>query len=151
MTLFDAPAQRPPWKYRRPFLTIAAAIVIAAVAIVVLLRFHTERTTIRRFMNALVTENYQQAYQIWKPAPSYSLPDFLQDWGPAGYYGPVKSYRIDNHQTEKVKGGESVAITVEVSPFQPFPDESDPVKHNQTKSVVLWVKFSDESLSFPPD
>ena len=150
-SMFDPPPVRPPWRYRRLAITVGAGVVIAAITIAILLRFHTERATIRQFMNALVVENFQSAYQIWKPSPSYSFQDFMQDWGPGGYYGPVKSYRIDNHQTEKARGGNSVTITVEVSPFQPFPDEDDAVKQMKTKRIVLWVQFSNESISFPPD
>ena len=37
----------------------------------------------------------QQAYEIWKPSASYSFDGFLkEDWGPDGYYGPVKSYHV---------------------------------------------------------
>jgi len=150
MTIFDAPPLRPPWKYRRLAFAIGAGVVIAAVAIFFLLRFHTERSTVRQLMNALVAEDFQSAYKVWKPNPAYTMQDFMQDWGPNGYYGPVKSYRIDNHLTEKVKGGGSVSITVDVSPYQPFP-EDDPVKANKTKQVRLWVQFNNESLSFPPD
>jgi hypothetical protein len=150
-SMFDPPRLRPPFKYQRQVITVAAGVVIVAITIAILLRFHTERATIREFMNALVSENYQAAYKIWKPSPSYSYQDFMQDWGSNGYYGPVKSYRIDNHETEKVRGDNSVAITVELSPFQPFPDESDPVKHAKTKRLVLWVQFSNESLAFPAD
>jgi hypothetical protein len=150
-SMFDPPNLRQPFKYRRQAISIISGIVIAAIAISILLRYHTERATIREFMNALVTENYQKAYQVWKPSQSYTYQDFLQDWGNDGYYGPVKSYRIDNHQTDRVRGGNAVAITVETSPYQPFPEESDPVKHAKTKRVILWVEFSNEALAFPAD
>ncbi len=149
MSLFDAPPLKPPWKYRRPALAVGAAIVIAGITIAILLRFHTERNTVRQLMNAVAAGNYQEAYQIWKPTSSYSYQDFLQDWGPNGYYGPVKSYRIDNHLTEKQ--GSVVSIAVDVSPYQPFPGDDDPVKESKTKQVLLWVRFSDQSLTFPPE
>ena len=150
MTIFDAPPLRPPWKYRRLAFAIAAGVVIAAIVIFVLLRFHKERSTVGQMMNDVVAEDFQAAYKVWKPTPSYSFQDFMQDWGPEGYYGPIKSYQINNHLTEKVRGGGSVAITVKVSPFQPFPAEDDAVKQTKTKEVQLWVQFKDESISFPP-
>jgi hypothetical protein len=150
-SMFDPPGLRPSFKYRREAIMVASGIVIAAIVIAVLLRFHTERATVRQFMNALIAGNYQAAYQTWKPPSTYTLDDFMQDWGTNGYYGPVRSYRIDNHQTEKVRGGNSVAITVELSPFQPFPPETDPVKYVKTKRVILWVQFSNESIAFPAD
>ncbi|HXU47423.1 MAG TPA: hypothetical protein VN727_00120 [Candidatus Binatia bacterium] len=148
MTIFDAPPIKPPWKYRRLAIAVGAAVVIAAITIAVLLRFHTERNTVRQFMNAVAESNFQQAYQVWKPSPSYTFQDFMQDWGPDGYYGPVKSFRIDNHLTQKQ--GTVVSITVDVSPYRPFPADDDPIKASKTKQVRLWVQFKDESISFPP-
>lgn len=139
---------KPPWKYRRLAFGVGAAIVIAAITMAVLLRFHTERNTIRRFMNAVAEDNLQQAYRIWKPSPTYTFKDFAEDWGPNGYYGPVKSYRIENHLTEKQ--GSVVSITVDVSPYRPFPADDDPIKQSKTKQVQLWVQPKDESISFPP-
>ena len=46
------------------------------------------------FFDALVAGDTATAYQIWKPGASYEMKDFLADWGPEGYYGPVKSYKI---------------------------------------------------------
>lgn len=149
MTIFDAPPIKPPWKYRRPAIAVAAAVVIAAIVFAVLLRFHAERDTVRRFMNAVADGNFQHAYQVWKPSPSYTYQDFIQDWGPNGYYGPVKSYRLDNHLTQKQ--GTVVRITVEVSPYRPFPTDDDPIKEAKTKQLQLYVNFKDESISFPPD
>lgn len=147
--LFDSPPIKPPWKYRKPAIALGAAIVIAAITIAVLLRFHTERNTVRSLMNAIADGNFQRAYQVWKPSSSYSYQDFIQDWGPNGYYGPVKSYRIDNHLTERQ--GSVVSITVDISPYRPFPADDDFIKASKTKQVQLWVQFKDESLSFPPE
>lgn len=147
--LFDSPPIKPPWKYRKPAIAVGAAVVIAAITIAILLRFHTERNTVRTLMNAIAEGNFQQAYQVWKPSSSYSYQDFVQDWGPNGYYGPVKSYRIDNHLTQRQ--GSVVSITVDVSPYRPFPSDDDFIKATKTKQVRLWVQFKDESLSFPPE
>ena len=45
MTIFDAPPIKPAWKYRRLAIAVGAAVVIAAITITVLLRFHTERNS----------------------------------------------------------------------------------------------------------
>jgi hypothetical protein len=147
--LFDSKPLRPPWKYRRLAFAVGAGIVIALITIAILLRFHTERNTVREVMNAIAVGDFQDAYKIWKPSPSYTYEDFLQDWGPDGYYGPVKSYRIDNHLTQKK--GSAVSITVDLSPYQPFPADDDGVKQSKSKQVRLWVQSSDQSLSFPAD
>jgi hypothetical protein len=149
MTIFDAPPLRPPWKYRRLAFFAGSGVVIAAIVIFWLLRFHTEYATMRRVMDAIESGNYQQAYQVWKPTKSYSYQDFMQDWGPDGYYGPVKSYQINYHLTDTK--GSNVEITVDLSPFQPFPPNDDFVKRSKTKQARLWVASKDQSVSFPPD
>lgn len=99
-------------------------------------------------MDALVAGNMEEAYRTWKPSPTYAMKDFLEDWGPNGYYGPIKSYKIES--TEGVKNGSSAAIVVAVSPYQPFPEDNDEAKQNKTQKITLWVDPKDESISFPP-
>ena len=65
-----------------------------------------------------------------------------------GYYGPVKSYRMD--RPEHIKGGSAADIVVEVSSEQPFPSDNDVAKQNKIKQVHLWVDFKDQSITFPP-
>ncbi len=149
MTIFDAPPIKPPWKYRRAALFLGSGVLIAAIVIFWLLRFHAEYTTMRRVMDEISAGNYQEAYTTWKPTGSYTYQDFLQDWGPDGYYGPVKSYRIDYNLTDRK--GSNVEITVDLSPDRPFPSQDDFVKFTKTKQARLWVATKDESLSFPPD
>ena len=101
-------------------------------------------------MNAVIAGNLEQAYQIWKPSQSYSFNDFVEDWGANGYYGPVKSFHIEN-RPEHRPGGSGVAIKIELSPYQPFPADDDQVKRSKTKEVTLWVEFKDQSITFPPE
>jgi hypothetical protein len=148
--IFDSSEEHPPAKLRRYLITVVAfaAAVFFFLWYPMGLRFHKERSTVHHFMNALVAGNLQEAYRTWKPSPSYAMKDFLEDWGPDGYYGPVKSYKIES--SEGVKNGSSAAITVAVSPYQPFPEESDEVKQSKTQKITLWVDPKDESISFPP-
>jgi hypothetical protein len=127
--------------------TIAALAVLSIVALYFTFRYYPEKRTAERFLDALVAGDTAKAYQLWKPGPSYAMKDFLADWGPAGYYGPVKSYRVVRAQAPK--GSNAVAITVEVSPFSPMPDASDTEKSRRTKVVEIWVLVADKSLSFP--
>ena len=149
MGLLDASVEQPPSKLKRRLIMVAVFIVLGGGGLWYLLRYHTEKATVHHFLNAVVAGNMQQAYQIWKPAPSYSFQDFLQDWGPDGYYGPVKSFNLKD--TDRLKGSNGVVIIVEVSPYQPFPDKDDAIKQSKTKEVRLWVEFKDQSISFPPD
>ena len=150
MAIFDSVEQHPPSKKRRYIVTGIALAILLAGSVWWLLRFHTEKGTIRHFMNAVIAGNLQQAYQIWKPSPSYSFNDFVEDWGPNGYYGPVKSFHIENRPEHRA-GGSGVAIKIELSPYQPFPADDDQVKRAKTKEVTLWVEFKDQSITFPPE
>ena len=113
-----------------------------------LFRFHSEEETVRTFMENVINGRYQQAYHMWKAGASYQYRDFLQDWGPSGYYGPVRSFRIVT--AHEPPGASGVIVVVDVSPYVPFPSESDYEKARQTKEARLWVQFSDQSISDAP-
>ncbi|HUC55230.1 MAG TPA: hypothetical protein VMR90_14355 [Candidatus Cybelea sp.] len=147
MSLLDPPADKPD-KSRAMAFTIAALTLVAIVALYYTFRYYPEKRAAEHFFDALVAGDMNQAFQIWKPGPTYALKDFLADWGPQGYYGPVKSYRILHAKAPK--GSNAIAIAVEVSPFSPMPDSSDAEKSRKTKLVEVWVLASDKSFSFPP-
>lgn len=152
MGIFDSTEEHPPSKIRRYIITCVAFVLIVAGACWYLLRYHTEKSTVRRFFNAVSAEQFDQAYQIWKPSPTYSFKDFMEDWGPKGYYGPVKSFHIDNAQIVK-RGNQTasgVVVVVFVSPFNQFPGNDDVIRQNKVQKVDLWVEFKDQSISFQP-
>ena len=148
MGLFDSSEEHPPDKMRRYIITGAAFIALIAGGCWYLLRFHTEKQTIRHFMDTVIAGNMDEAYRIWKPSETYSLKDFLEDWGPDGYYGPIKSYHIED--IEHLKDASGVVAAIELSPYSPFPDDHDAAKQSKTKEVRLWVELKDQSLGFPP-
>jgi len=142
----------PPDLQKRPralTFTAVAAILIAIVAVWFWLRFYPEKKAAETFFNAVVAGDMNRAYQLWQPGPSYKFQDFVADWGPAGYYGPVKSYEImkarSPHGTTT-----SVEVRVALSPFSPMPNANDPEKSQKTKVVNVWVDTKDKSFSFPP-
>jgi hypothetical protein len=147
--MFDEVEQKPPSKTGRYLITTAALIVIFAGVLWWMLRFHNEKVTIHHFMNAVIAGNLDEAYRIWKPASSYTVRDFSDDWGQNGYYGPVKSFHME--RPYRPRGGSAVAIKLELSPYDPFPDDNDMVKQSKTKEVTLWVEFKDQSISYPPE
>ena len=57
--------------------------------------------------------------------------DFLADWGPQGYYGPVKSYKVMGARAPQKST--SIEVNIDISPFAPFPDISDADKESQNK------------------
>jgi hypothetical protein len=147
MSLLDPPAAKPE-KSRAMAFTIAALTLVAVVVLWFTFRYYPEKKAAERFFNAVVAGDMAQAYQLWKPGPSYTMNDFLADWGDQGYYGPVKSYEIDHLRSPRASS--SVAVTVKVSPYSPMPDPSDAEKSRKTRVVEVWILPRDKSFSFPP-
>ncbi len=129
--------------------TMTAAFIIAVIAVWFWLRFYPEKKAAGEFFNAVVAGDMPRAYQLWKPGPSYKMQDFVADWGPTGYYGPVKSYEIMKAKSP-TGSATSVEIRVAISPFSPMPDANDPEKSQKTKVVSVWIDAKDKSFSFPP-
>ena len=146
MSLLDPPAAKPD-KSRAMAFTVAALAALAIVALYFQFRYYPEKKAAERFFDALVAGDTAKAYELWKPGPSYTMKDFLADWGPQGYYGPVKSYKIV--RAKAPSGSNAVAVSVEVSPFSPMPEASETEKSRKTKVVEVWVLASDKSFSFP--
>jgi hypothetical protein len=146
--ILDSTSEEPQSKLRRYVLTGAIFVVLIAGGLWWLLRYRTEKQIVRSFMDTVVAGELQKAYQLWKPSASYTYDRFLADWGPTGYYGPVKSYHLES--AEKPSGASGVVIVVELSQFQPFPDTKDTVKSRRNKEVRIWVESRDLSMSFAP-
>jgi hypothetical protein len=148
MALLEPPVETSNRKRHLKFVA-GALVVLAAIALYFTFRFYPEQRAVQRFFDALVAGDIKTAYQLWKPQPSYRMQDFMADWGPYGYYGPVKSYKIIRIGRPKGSSN-SVAVEVAVSPFSPMPDASDPEKNRRTRVVTIWMNTEDKSFSFPP-
>ncbi|MHB8503489.1 MAG: hypothetical protein ACYDCG_20985 [Candidatus Acidiferrales bacterium] len=148
MSLLEPPADTHK-KSRAMIFTMTAAFIIAIIAVWFWLRFYPEKKAAEEFFNAIVANDMTRAYQLWKPSPSYRMQDFVADWGPTGYYGPVKSYAIVKAKSP-TGSTTSVEIRVAISPFSPMPDPNDPEKSQKTKVVTVWIDSKDKSFSFPP-
>jgi hypothetical protein len=134
----------------RPLAFAVAAIVILGVASLWwALRFYPEKRAAEHFFNALVAGDMSTAYTIWKPTASYRMQDFLADWGPTGYFGPVKSYEIMGAASPHGLTN-AVEVAVKISPFSPMPDANDKDKSQKTRLVGIWIVTHDKSFSFPP-
>lgn len=129
------------------FTTVA---LVAALGIILwfMFRYYPEKKVTGEFFDALVAGDTDKAYALWKPTPSYRKNDFLADWGPSGYYGPVKSYKIMGAKAPNKS--DSIAVNVAISPYAPMPEASDADKSRKTRVVTLWITPSDKSFSFPP-
>jgi hypothetical protein len=148
MTLLEPPVETS--SKSRPLKFVAGALVIlAAVAIYFAFRYYPEQRAAQHFFNALVAGDTNTAYRLWKAAPSYRLQDFLTDWGPHGYYGPVKSYKI--MKISRPEGSSNIVVVeVAVSPFSLMPDATDAEKSRRTRVVTVWMNTEEKSFSFPP-
>jgi hypothetical protein len=142
----------PPEEHKRSralAFTVATATIIAVIAVWFWLRFYPEKKVTEQFFNAVVAGDMNHAYQLWQPSASYRLKDFIDDWGPAGYYGPVKSYEIMKTRYPPGPGTSTVEVRVKVSPFSPMPGANDE-NSQKTKVVSLWVDTKSKSLSVAP-
>ena len=97
LALFDETSEEPNSKRLRYAVSGVALVILVSFGIwFFFLRFISEKHTIEHFMDAVVAQDYQHAFQIWKSHGSYTFQDFTADWGLDGYYGPIKSYRIES-------------------------------------------------------
>src|SRR5258706_3164793 len=136
-------------KTRHLKFVAGALVVLAAVVLYLTFRFYPEQRAAQRFFDALVAGDMKTAYQLWKPQPSYRMQDFLADWGPYGYYGPVNSYKI--LKISEPKGSRnSVAVEGAGSPVSPVPDPSAAAESPRTRGVTVGMNTDDKSFSFPP-
>ena len=142
------PAVEKPQKSRVLAFTVAALAFTLAVVLWFTFRYYPEKKAAAHFFDALVAGDTNKAYELWKPSETYRLSDFTADWGPTGYYGPVKSYKIMGAKAPRKSG--SIEVDVAISPFSPMPEASDGEKSRKTKVVPLWILPSDKSISFPP-
>ena len=148
MTLLEPPVETSNKSRPVKFVT-GALVVLAAVVLYFAFRYYPEQRAVQRFFDALVASDTNTAYQLWKAKPSYRMQDFLTDWGPYGYYGPVKSYKI--MKISRPEGSmNSVVVEIAVSPFSPIPEATDAEKSRRTRVVTVWMNTDDKSFSFPP-
>ena len=132
---FDSILEPKPLPPARPWGRIVAVpIVVLVVAAVLYFQFRNfrEEATVKRFFAALTQADYQTAYRIWQPTPSYTLQSFMEDWGPGGPWGRIQTFKI----LESQRRGDSVVVAVEIN--------------RRAEPAEIWVSRKDRSLSFPP-
>lgn len=145
----------PPRPWLRRLLVGVAVVVVLGTVLYFVFRHYPEKHRVAQFFDALVAEDYQHAYELWKPKPSFTYEQFLSIWGPNGDYGRIRSYQIVGVESSRatllrvpVEGtdqsrtltmeGKATGITVLVR------------LNNLDPPVRLWVEKKDKSLSFPP-
>ncbi len=148
MGLLDRDSEDPHSKMRRYIVLGLLSVALLVVAYLYFTRYSTEKKTVDTFLDAVARGDTEAAYRQWQPRSTYAYKDFLEDWGPNGYYGPVKTYEIVTAQRRP--GASGVVVVVEVSPFSPFPADTETEKLRQNKEVKIWVERSTQALSFAP-
>src|SRR5258705_8910561 len=137
MALLEPPVETSSKTRHLKFIAGALAL-LAVVALYFTFRFYPEQRAVQRFFDALVAGDVKKAYEFWKPQPSYRMQDFLTDWGPHGYYGPVKSYKIIKISSPK-DSSNSVAVGSEVSPHAPMADGPEAGKSRENRIVTILM------------
>jgi hypothetical protein len=93
MSLLDATPPKPPRHIGRYILLVlVAGIIVAGVASY--FWDYPEERAVSRFIETVQRGDYQTAYRLWQPSPSYSYDDFVKDWGPSGDYGKIRQFEI---------------------------------------------------------
>ena len=93
MSLLEPPVDKP---HKSRALAITAVVLVIAIAAVLYFtfRYYPEKKAASQFFDTLVAGDTDKAYGLWKPSANYKMSDFMADWGPQGYYGPIKSYKV---------------------------------------------------------
>jgi hypothetical protein len=115
MTLLDA---KPPVPSLKIWKHVVVGLGVAVVAGVLYFGFHNypEERAVSRFLATLEQGNFQEAYRLWQPSPSYSYDDFVHDWGVQGDYGKIREYKVLGSRS---KGPYTVIVTVQINNVDP--------------------------------
>lgn len=133
--LFDSKPPKPRTGFRKyiPLPVLIVLIVVAIVAAYFELHNLPEEHAVDHFFAALERGEYQEAYKLWEPAPSYHFEDFMNDWGPKGDYGKITSFKILDARS---KGSALVIVTVQIN--------------NQNPPLDLVVTRKSKGLAYSP-
>lgn len=154
MSLFEAqPYDAAAARKKRNIIIALVLLVLVLLLVWWQLRFWPEEHLVNRFFDALQQQNYEQAYAIWMNDPDwkqhpqrysrYGYKDFLQDWGPSGEWGIIKSHEIDGAAVPHGYSGTPFAtasgVVVVVT-----------VNNRIADKAHIWVQKSDKTLGFSP-
>ncbi len=133
--LFDSKPPKPRTGIRRYIPLPLLIVLIVGGIVLAYYELHNlpEEHAVERFFIALEKGNYQEAYKLWEPAPSYSFQDFMHDWGPKGDYGKITQFKILDNES---KGSDLVIVTVQIN--------------NQSPPLDLVVTRHSKGLAYSP-
>jgi hypothetical protein len=130
MTLLDATPPKEPRKIGR-YILLAVVILVVGATLYIVFRNYPEERAVSRFLTTLEQGDFQEAYRLWQPSPSYSYQDFLHGWGVQGDYGKIHTFKILGSRS---KGSETVMVTVTIN--------------NETPPLELLVDRKTKGLAY---
>jgi hypothetical protein len=110
-----SPKKARPWKDRLKVpLSIGLVLFVIGGVAYKFANFREERA-VNRFLDAVGAGQYEAAYKGWDASGSYTMDDFLIDWGKEGYFtkGMKKSSVIDSNSS-----GLAVVVYAEIDSFR---------------------------------
>lgn len=128
--LLDAQPPKPPSRKKKYAIGIGLLVVILSALTYARFRNYAEEQAVRRFLMTLQQGNYEEAYRLWQPSPSYTFHDFVRDWGEQGDYGRIRQFEI---LKSKSRGSNSVVVTVRINNVNP---PLDLVVDRETKGLA---------------
>ena len=132
---FGAGDEKRERRLKRIALVLAVLAVVAGTAYF-FLRNYRETQQAKLFFDLLRQKNYTAAYALWgctqaTPCPNYSMPRFMEDWGPESGHADLSSLQIT-----RVRGCSAGVIIV--------------ANFGGGVIVNLWVDREHRNLGFAP-
>jgi hypothetical protein len=155
MTLFESQPYDPVQARKRRIRIVAISVIVLVCLILAWnFRYYAEERQVDKFFAALQKQDYETAYGIWfhdpswkqhpQKYPDYPFSSFMQDWGPGGQWGLVKSYHVDGSAVPK--GGTGTKFDVGSSGVVVVVTVNERV----ADKAHIWVEKSDKTLGFSP-
>jgi len=155
MTLFESQPYDPLQARKRRIRIVAISVIVLVCLILAWnFRYYAEERQVDKFFAALQKQDYETAYGIWfhdpgwkqhpQKYPDYPFSSFMQDWGPGGQWGLVKSYHVDGSAVPK--GGTGTKFDVGSSGVVVVVTVNERV----ADKAHIWVEKSDKTLGFSP-
>jgi hypothetical protein len=140
---YDAAAVRRRWQ----IIIGAALLLLVLLGLGWHLRYLRYEIRVKTFFTAIQNKEYEHAFAIWNNDPEwqqhtqqykgYPFGQFYLDWGPAGEYGPIRSFHVDSAESPGHKSSSGVIVTVTIN--------------ERSEKARIWVEKKDKKLSYAPD
>jgi hypothetical protein len=127
------PKKSRPWKERWKLPTVVALVFIVALGLYYNFCNYRQEGSVKEFLAEVAHGDYEMAFAKWDlEGGSYTLPDFLSDWGKDGYYTNGSSLKVIDSNSR----GPAVVVYVDIS----------------TQKIPLALRVDKETLklSFSP-